>query len=1087
MLRFLTVLSFVAFSYKVYSQAPRILSLDKDHGAMGETVTLKGNNFGTNAAKLEVFFGGVKGTVLTATDHIVEVEVPEGATHDYISLRNVDTKLTGYSSQQFYISFSGTSDAISANDFATQQDWSTKSGSTTSDLYDFCMCDFNNDGKVDIATANKGALNYVTIHINNSTTGNISFIRDPTKDIILNTSTLHVNCGDLDGDGKYDLVATEEGNTGRLFYLKGVGDGSFSTSSIQLNSLIRHIQLADLDLDGKPEAILSNKSTNEIIILPNTSNMSTISFGTPIRVTISSIRASDGTDALQVEDIDNDNLPDIIVSPTQSADVHVLRNKSSLGNFQFDNPLTFTVPSAITGLKVGDLNNDGKADVAVSRYSLTGNQQMSILKNTSSPGAISFATHVSFDVELNQSWGLDFGDLNGDGLPDIVIPHATPSITTPSLKSKLTVLENKGGMNFQKSFIEKNDISRHARIADVDNDGKPDIVGASVDFSISGFGTIIASNVFTFRNKRCMMPMIIPEGPINVCNSDPVELTATKGGGITYQWKQDNSDISAGSNKLILTTPVEADFKVVVSSPGCAPLESNTVHVKITSPANIDPDPITYTPACTGPNSSLTLSASAEGDVLKYKWEGPAGFQTLPSSSGSASVPQNGTGLTLENAGYYKVYYLGTGDCVIKTDTKLVAIDNIPTFTISSSEGTTICADNTTTLSLTPATSGYNFDWYRRNSDNSTTQVGLSNQNYEVSDAGKYFAKITAATCNVEVNTIEIIKKAALTASFTIPSVACTNQEISFQNTTTEPEPLKYAWTFGDNQSTIEKAPKHTYSASSGYSVTLIASYADNSCASSPSVKTINILPAPPIQIVTASGKNQICKGGEVDLSVTGATINSYNWSTGESTSSIKATNAEIYKVTVTTNSGCSLTAEKALTFFDEAQITVTAEPPSVDPGDPVQLSVEGLSSPEWSPIESLSDPRSTTPIAIPVASIEYFVKGIDQNGCERTTSITVEVDPKSMVSFLKPNNFFSPNADAIDDLWNVGNIENFPSCGVTVYDEKGVKVFEAKPYNNDWNGTFKGTTLPDGVYYYIIRCDGEESTPKAGSLTLLR
>ena len=99
-----------------------------------------------------------------------------------------------------------------------------------------------------------------------------------------------------------------------------------------------------------------------------------------------------------------------------------------------------------------------------------------------------------------------------------------------------------------------------------------------------------------------------------------------------------------------------------------------------------------------------------------------------------------------------------------------------------------------------------------------------------------------------------------------------------------------------------------------------------------------------------------------------------------------------------------------------------------------------------------------------------------------------VKVRGESIVSKLAPSNFFSPNADGVGDYWQVTKIDEYPQCGVTIYDDKGVKVYEAKPYQNNWEGTFtNGKQLPDGVYYYIIRCDGEESVPRTGSITVLR
>lgn len=92
------------------------------------------------------------------------------------------------------------------------------------------------------------------------------------------------------------------------------------------------------------------------------------------------------------------------------------------------------------------------------------------------------------------------------------------------------------------------------------------------------------------------------------------------------------------------------------------------------------------------------------------------------------------------------------------------------------------------------------------------------------------------------------------------------------------------------------------------------------------------------------------------------------------------------------------------------------------------------------------------------------------------------------IVNKLGPARFISPdNGDAINNFWLVENILDYPQCAVTIYDDKGIKVYEAKPYNNEWTGTYNGKQLPDGVYYYIIRCDGEEKTPRSGSITVLR
>jgi gliding motility-associated-like protein len=80
---------------------------------------------------------------------------------------------------------------------------------------------------------------------------------------------------------------------------------------------------------------------------------------------------------------------------------------------------------------------------------------------------------------------------------------------------------------------------------------------------------------------------------------------------------------------------------------------------------------------------------------------------------------------------------------------------------------------------------------------------------------------------------------------------------------------------------------------------------------------------------------------------------------------------------------------------------------------------------------------------------------------------------------------FFSPNGDGQNDVWvldpDTTKIEN---CKLVIFNSRGTKVFEAAPYQNNWNGTHNGQALPEDVYYYVLNCGGGKNS---GSITILR
>ncbi len=95
---------------------------------------------------------------------------------------------------------------------------------------------------------------------------------------------------------------------------------------------------------------------------------------------------------------------------------------------------------------------------------------------------------------------------------------------------------------------------------------------------------------------------------------------------------------------------------------------------------------------------------------------------------------------------------------------------------------------------------------------------------------------------------------------------------------------------------------------------------------------------------------------------------------------------------------------------------------------------------------------------------------------------LTINPAPESIVV----PNAFTPNGDGINDLWNIKSLTDFPQCTVSVYARNGSLIFQSRGYGKPWDGTYNGSPVPTGTYYYII-IPQSGLQKLSGSVTVLR
>jgi gliding motility-associated-like protein len=1048
--------------FNVLAQKPEIVSVDKLQAATGSVVTIDGNELGTNAANLKVFFGAAPAQIKNIANQIVQVYTPSGATFDNISVTNTSNGLTSYAPQRFFINFSG-EHGLTADNFTIQTDFAAESG-----LYDLCSCDFNNDGKVDIASVGEKA-NTISFFINGSSVGNINLAR---TSILVNAGTLHVTCGDLNGDGKPEIVASEN-NGDRIFILKNNGNSTFSTQQIKLTgNKVKRVAINDLDLDGKPELVITDQLKKIVTILSNQSSLSGIAFGAPLKIDLPAVLNS--SDGLDIQDLNADGLPEIITSHIlSSADnkIFILVNKSSPGNFNFDDKKVIVENNAIVNIRVGDLDQDGKPDFAVTRIL---NSDISIYRNTSTTSDISFADPIAV-LTNTRPWGLDFGDLDGDGKLDI----AVASIENKAI-SILNNTSTAGSISFAQMLnIPTTFINKHIRIGDIDGDAKPDLTFTSID---NGTGTL-ASKISVIRNKSCMLPEVLPLGPLTICQGSQLEINATISAGTTYQWLNAGTSVGAAGPNSVFTVSTAGTYSVTATNADGCNKTSNVVTVNFAAPgAGLNatpPNARNNGPVCSG--DPLTLQVSDVG-ATSYRWSGPNGFGVT-----TTSLTATRDNFQIDNAGLYVVEMLA-GSCVSKVDSTIVQGVNIPEFSVNHSGSENICQGESKILSVSPlATSGFAFQWF----DAGGAVAGATTSSLSVSQSGNYHIQVTstnAACAPVVTNPLNIVVVAPPQAAFTVPAVIClgTATEINNQSVVdTQATPI-YAWTMGTNDTKTGLMPEHTYTSEGDKTIALSISYDGvTGCiaTTSQNLKVVSVT-QPDIKSTSLA----LCPSDSAVVSITGD-YKTIIWSNNADTQTIVIKTPGDYTVSTTDVNDCVATDVVTIGTKELPVVTASAPKEIITLGESVKLKAT-IEQPlnqnatyAWSPKVSLDDSTKAEPLAKPEVTTIYTVKGTTADGCSAEALLMITVATKGIG--INPAPLFSPNNDGTNDNWVIQGVLTYPDCTLNIFDSKGRRVYEKKGYQNDWNAQINGNPLPDGVYYFVFGCTSEK--PLTGTVTVVR
>jgi hypothetical protein len=193
--------------------------------------------------------------------------------------------------------------------------------SATSPPCSVIAVDFNNDGKLDVATGNSGQ-DSVSVLLGKGDGG-----LEPQVGIDIGGGPSAIFAIDLDGDGSLDLTATQpagpgtEGNMGNVFLLPGKGDGSFSLSgSVACGAMPQAVTAGDINGDGVLDLVTANSGSNNVSVL--------LGKGGGAFVEQSTFPVGSGPSAIVLGDFNGDGKLDIVSAQPNVLNIALLLNTS---------------------------------------------------------------------------------------------------------------------------------------------------------------------------------------------------------------------------------------------------------------------------------------------------------------------------------------------------------------------------------------------------------------------------------------------------------------------------------------------------------------------------------------------------------------------------------------------------------------------------------------------------------------------------------------------------------------------------------------------------------------------------------------
>ena len=526
-------------------------------------------------------------------------------------------------------------------------------------------------------------------------------------------------------------------------------------------------------------------------------------------------------------------------------------------------------------------------------------------------------------------------------------------------------------------------------------------------------------------------------GTVTLRIDNPQEMPG--GNEVEYSWfhVQTNELVGTSTHPIFTLTNLEeansGNYFVVLTVDGCSTSPSNFANIVVQEPsmnliatasAGVD------APVCEGANINLVAPFQIGAT---YEWFGPNGFT-------SDTHNPNITEVSTEEAGNYYALITNSEGCSFLTTEIPIQVKSKPETPNLVIDDLQKCEGEAVQLTITrptlfPENAGVTYQWFTTDSDIPIAETAIPefiNSNLSEANTGQYFAIINQDGCQSTVSNVIDLEVSTIPNEVAFISAdaesACNQHEIQVE--AIQPMLGIGQWTSSANLSFVNPF--------------------------NPSTLLLDVPEGETKIYWTLSYKG--CENYSRDSLVI-----------SQESALIEATDDE-YTIDLNATLSDANVADNDLIMNTN------------------QLSIQLMSEPENGQLTfengRIQYEPNTNFFGEDVFAYEICAVNCPDQ-CDVATVRVKVIDQGIGIDCFAPN-IITPNEDGRNDYLRIPCVESQEQSQLKVFNRWGDLVHETDNYRNDWAGTYKGSPLPNGTYFYLLQMEGMKR-PMQGYFSIVR